>query len=237
MSNITEDKKLIRSISEELYRVFKSKVLWKDVDFKRLDTFDKILKKRFALAIDEQIQKIAETYVKEKPEVIETKISDLPAVAEAKQEELIQLEHATLLQRIVEAQDDALTESIITTHKEKEVYDKEVKTEQLVKQYKNNIDELKDKRFYIKIQCTGIIKKPNFQVFALPSFIEKHPVTDAIIKQESVYEAYVDTNLKELIFDTIPQYFQNGILSEVRQVENDFVPMNYKHIWQERTVL
>lgn len=233
--SITEDKKLIRSISEELYRVFKSKVLWKDVDFKRLDTFDKILKKRFALAIDEQIQKIAEQHVIEKtnelPVAIETEAKPTDV------EELVQLEHATLLQRIVEAQDNALTEAIITTNKEKEVYEKEVKTDQLVKQYKNNIDELKDKRFYIKIQCTGIIKKPNFQVFALPAFVEKHPVTDAIIKQESVYEAYIDTNLKELIFDTIPQYFQNGILSEVKQVDNDFVPMNYKHIWQNRTVL
>ena len=34
-----------RDLAEELYRSFKSQVLWKDVDFKRIDKFEKIIKR------------------------------------------------------------------------------------------------------------------------------------------------------------------------------------------------
>lgn len=51
-----------RLLAEELYRSFKSQTIWKDVDIKRIDKFEKIIQKHFTLALDEAIEKaIADT--------------------------------------------------------------------------------------------------------------------------------------------------------------------------------
>ena len=204
-----------RDLAEELYRSFKSQVLWKDVDFKRIDKFEKIIKRKFALDLDAQVKKAVE--------------EQIVAVEKEPEEELIQIEHQTLLQRIIADQDNQFIQDIIQSEATEE--------KPVVEQFNTIVEGATEKRYHIKITCTGIKKKPNFQVFKGTDVVEKDFRTDAILSHKFVYYAFVDTFDKKEIEEVVPEYFINAYISDVYETTFDSIPANYKSIWQNRTKL
>lgn len=225
-----------RDIAEELYRSFKSQVLWKDVDFKRIDKFEKIVRKRFILELDKKVEELEKT----NSDWIES--SDAKEIKKNAEElksptdNLIQVDHQTLLQRIVETQDEQLDKEIINQYK-KDVNFNETTGEVTLDNLKDIANGLKDKRYCITIQCTGIIKKPNFQVFKEPDIIETEFKTDEITRHVLIFKAFVDTNDKKNILPVVKESFINASVYKIYEVPIDEVPPVYKNIWQNRTKL
>jgi hypothetical protein len=220
-----------KDIAEELYRSFKSQVLWKEVDFKRIEKFKKIISRRFILELNTEVQKLSIS----SEEIIEIKkVADTLVLPT---DNLVQVDHQTLLQRIVEAQDEQFNIN------ENNIIENDFPTQGidaakvLMSELNKAVNLLKDKRYFITIECDGIIKKPNFQLFKDADIIEKNFRTDQITRQRSIFKGYVDTHDRVNIYETIKEYFINAGISDIIEVSIDEIPVRYKDIWQNRTKL
>ena len=221
-----------RDIAEELYRSFKSQVLWKDVDFKRIDKFEKIIRKRFILELDKKVEELEKTNTDwtVSPEAIEIKKE--ASEVKSPTDNLVQVDHMTLLQRITEAQDEQLDKEL-SSNIVVDPIEKEITLDNL----KEVASELKDRRFFITIQCSGVVKKPHFQVFKDPDILEKDFRTDEVTRHLYVYKAFVDTHDQRNIYPVIKEIFTNASVYNIQEVPIDEIPAAYKNFWQNRTKL
>lgn len=250
-----------KDIAEELYRSFKSQVLWKEVDFKRISKFEKIIKKRFTLVLKETIDKYENTRVNPtvsntliptqkldtpstiidlidiEPEVksLDDVVNEIVDGADRDQDDLIVIEPQSLLQRIVMDQDNQLIQDILD-EKTQENIDKNIEVKDKVQMFNDSINDSIDKRYKVQITCHSIIKKPNFQIFKGTDILETDFRTDAIVRHDKVYNAYIDTNDRANLFTELANYFVNPQL-KISEVDINEIPIEYASIWQNRTKL
>jgi len=238
-----------KDIAEELYRSFKSQVLWKEVDFKRIDKFEKIIKKRFAIILKETIDKHVQqesNNVGLEPTIIDTPKQTMEEVIEAliesedNNEELIVMkpgEPMSLLQRITMDQDNQIVQDILREAEEKlEEKTKDLSTENKAKVFSDIAEGYTNKRFKVDIICDSIYKKPNFQIFKGKNIDERDFKSEKVIRRKLVFFAYIDTDKQQNIRETIPTYFANAT-ANITEVDIDVIPIQYQQIWQNKTNL
>lgn len=232
-------------IAEELYRSFKSQVLWKEVDFKRIRKFEKIIKKRFAIVLKETIDKHTTTELLDniESEKIESNASIIDDIVDGttNNEELIIIEPQTLLQRIVTDQDNQFVQNVLEDaieenkiNDDKIVIETPERTAEILTEYTENAIK---KRYKIDIICDSIIKKPNFQIFKGKNIIDTDFRNNTVTRTRMLFIGYVDAENRNSIMDALKECFVNPQLSVMLEVPNDEIPPIYQQIWQNRTKL
>ncbi len=198
-----------RNIAEELYKFIKSETIWKDIDIKRVNKFEKILIKHFKNA----------------------KIEQTPTIVETIKEEFGEVNHATLLQRIMSEQDEQVDNTIITDSLSK-LEAKHALVEDIKVVDLNNI-----KRYYVEIHSNGLRTKPNYQIFKGEDIVEKEFLTDNISKHTYVFIAFIDHDNELDIRQDVTLNFINGVVNNIYPVANDYIPVSYANMWQNRTTI
>jgi hypothetical protein len=157
--------------------------------------------------------------------------SDVPASISRIVEEqpVVQSAPRSLMERIFTEQDEAI-DLVVKTDVSYTVVPEIVRPKA---QVKANVATT-EQRYFITIICNGLIKKPSFQIFKGEDIIEKDFKTDAVTMHNNVYYAVVD-GLLEDIREVVRESFVSAYVSTYTENGFDYVPAQYKTIWQDRT--
>jgi hypothetical protein len=223
-----------RQIAEELYRSFKSQVLWKEIDFKRILKFEKILTKRF----DEKVKSGINNLLKENniDATIDAVIIDEnePFVSENFTEVLDKLKELNTTEQTVNEFNE-----INNSEKPTPVNVDEVETpiNNIYKKPEVIITD-KHKRYLVEITYTTLMKPFNFQTLKIEDVIRRNHYGQILNKMTKV-RGYVDTTEnEEYIYDVIiREHCRDGIV-RIKHVEDiKSIPEEFKTFWKNQTFL
>lgn len=210
-----------KTLSEMLYKVVKHPSQWNNQDVKRAGKMEKILQREIEKELS-TIGLVAEAGNAIKPEVVSNEVIQTVAQSE--------LKPTSLMERMFAEQDAKLDEEILKNTGNKPAITTAI----------NNTtdDEMKLKqaeaRYFVTIICSLVIKKPVFQIFKGDNIVEKDFRTDQITRTDSVFYAVIDASERD-IRSTVPEYFINGFITSMVKYDTDWVPPQYKGVWQNRT--
>jgi len=204
-----------KQLAENSYKVFKHFSQWNKQDLKRIDTVAKLLQteieKELAKAGLVESSSVSTT---DSVQVTTPRIIQVETIAEP----------LSLLQRIVSEQDNAV-----------EVMEPKTVVTEKVQVAKVKSDTI-DKRYFVTIMCTAVKSKPSFQLFKGLDITATDFKTDEILSNHHTFYTVIDSNRADIAAE-IDKHFLNAYISEIVEHDSEWIPPQYKAIWQNKTKL
>lgn len=212
-----------KKLAELSYKVFRPSSKW--------EVRDRIRINKIAELLQTEIEKeLANAGIIAADEITEESTHDVPAsISRIVEEPVLQTAPRSLMERIFTEQDEAI-DLVVKTEVSYTVVPEIVRPKAHTKANVATTEQ----RYFITIICNGLIKKPSFQIFKGEDIIEKDFKTDAVTMHNNVYYAVVD-GLLEDIREVVRESFVSAYVSTYTENGFDYVPPQYKTIWQDRT--
>lgn len=210
-------------LATNVYKKFKHYSQWNKQDAKRLSLIETFLQEEIEkeLAL---VGLIPTELVSVQTELVHATIETLN---EQRQNKINNnTEPMSLMQRVF-AEQDATINNDLDNKKEIDVTVGHVKKPRIT-------DETQDKRYYVTIMCSGTKTKPSFQIFKGHDVIATDFKTDEVITHQYTFYAVVDGTRPE-IAAKVDEHFINAYISVFVEQIPDYIPPQYKTIWQNRT--
>lgn len=226
------------NIAETLYKVVKHQVQWNNQDTKRIAKISRILQKELESKLaaddivilkkkpaksapDKKSVNIVQPVLEAKPEETEIPVK----LEEVKPEEtdMTVTQPQSLMERIFMEQDAAMDKYTVVEPKKE---DKHIEIDPNI--------IVHEKRYFVTFVCTSMSKKPMFQIFKGDDIVNTDFRTGLLIDKQCVYYAVIDAD-RNTIQTELNKYFVNLMVSNVVEQTADWIPPQYKNIWQNRT--
>lgn len=221
-------------LAELLYRVVKHPVQWNNQDVKRIGKIEKILQRE----IEAELASVGLVAVtSDAPELHEAPEQKIEAVITTKpvpgvNTPGIDVQPKSLMERVFAEQDEKLVDEIKKTEPKKQT--DTAKTVVKEKTTAKSEDDGEVKRYSMNIICTGVSAKPPFQIYKGEDIVNKDFQTDRIMSTQYVFFAVVDCTKKHAT-EAVNKYFVDAYVSNMEEHELDWIPPQYKTIWQNKT--
>lgn len=206
-----------KTLSEMLYKVVKHPSQWNIQDVKRAGKMKKILERE----IEKELSTIG--LVAEVPGIVNTQTHD---------EEFIKVEPqqpVSFMERVFAEQDATLDADIIS---------RPVAVSTQPTKPVNRINSVVlvqgEGRYFVTVICSSIIRKPAFQIFKGDNITEKDFVSDQVTRTNAVFYAVVD-GAESDIRTAVSECFLDSFIPSMVLHETDWVPPQYKNVWQNKT--
>ena len=224
-----------RQLAENVYRVTKHHSQWNNQDRKRVETILRILQEEIEAELSKAgfvatpatstkgVQVVSEKTAEVAP------VSELRTIDEKRTVDNITeaiAEPMSLFQRIIIEQDNQV--------------DSDESKNVVVKTAATTVAAIKpegpEKRYYVTIKCSGVKSKPAFQIFKGIDVVAKDFQTDEILNTQKTFYAVIDSSRNEIAAE-VDKHFTGAYISDFVEAAPDWVPPQYKTIWQNKTKL
>lgn len=198
-----------KGLSASVYRVIRHPSQWTKKDYERVSKMATLLEEE----IEAELAKVG-LVSSDDIKVVNTIIEEKTEIKEQPQEVL------SLMQRIILTEDEKVVP----------VPSKSIEIKPIIK-YK----EGDEKRYMVTIICNGLQSKPSFQIFKGNDIKETDFRTDQVTRSQMVYYAVIDTADQMQIRNEVSRLFIASTITALTEYPIDWIPLQYKSIWQERT--